>query len=245
LPLTYRAAEADEAVTVETAWQLLQASGESIVALQVSFPDAGEEVRLLFSPSLHQPTLEAIRDSKLVAFLSDDAFLAFEQHEPHPAMIEFPVEARSEVIANAIEGAPAFDLTENEDGWLATFSQNDGEVTTISIEAYAWPTSDHVERIGVAIEHANLGPVTITLNRLLHSDDAEPRVLAAAGANDSLRKLRDAVIAGSEETTYPLSREDAEKYLGEFQRQVVERYVASDEALYHLAEQSPLPVRLD
>jgi hypothetical protein len=245
LPLTYRAAEADEAVTVETAWQVLQESGEPIVALRVSFPDAEEEVRLLFSPSLHRPTLKALRDSKLLAFLSDDAYLAFGQDKPHPATIEFPVVARSEVIANVVEEAPAFDLTQNENGWLATFSRNDGESTTVSIEAYAWPTSDHLEQISAAIKRADLGPVLITLSGLLHHDDAELRVLAVTGANDSPQKLRKAVIEGSEETAYPLSREDAEKLLSEFQHRVLEMYIESGEAPYSLAEQDPLPVRLE
>jgi hypothetical protein len=244
LPETYRAAVAEEELSVETSWQVLHTAAEPLVALDVSFPEKGEKARLLFSPALHRAAIEAIVRFGLMALLSDEAAHAFEGGKPHPATVCIPVTAASELLASVLEGEAEIELSEVEGGWLATYSRGGEQLHTISIEAYEWPAIDDLDRAVRAIEAAELGPVTITLNGLPHPADGELRVLAAAGSDGSLESLRELLLRDGRPSGHPLSREMAEKLFFDFQKRVVEEALESGRLPYQRGELKPLPVDL-
>lgn len=244
LPEIYRMTEAKEQVSVETAWQVLHTAAEPLVALDVAFPETEEKARLLFSPQLHLPALEAIVASGTVALLSDEAAHAFTGGAAHPATVCVPVTAPPEVLTSALEGKLIVELNEAEGGWLVTYSRGGAELLTVSIQAYAWATVDELERIAATAAKTDFGAVTIALNGLAHPADGELRVLTAVGVGDSLTKLREVLIDGSGATDHPLDRAVAERLFADFQQRLQESALEDEGLPYRRGELEPLPVDL-
>jgi hypothetical protein len=88
MPRTFATAEDSREVSFETTWRGLgNGNGERLFGLDISFPEVGERVRLLFASGLHRSLIELILRYPRIALLSDAASAAFAAGEVHPATV--------------------------------------------------------------------------------------------------------------------------------------------------------------
>jgi len=245
LPATFTAVASGSELTVNTKWSVFSSTGDPLVALQVSFPETGEEIRLLFSLGRHREVLQSIEQTGRLAIISEAAYTALQRGEAHPEIISFQVTAHSPIQSTVLDpSATQFQFSRYEQGWSARIDGREEELLDWAVEAYAW--RDRYEAALFFAELKSKPPqLRLTLDGLPHPDAGWARMLTVTGPATDVRRFRDERIPGTGAEVHMLTEADARDLIAAVQLEALEALTSRADSPVRLVQLKPVDVRLD
>lgn len=225
---------------LETAWGCLPAAGEAIVALQISFPDVDEELRLLFLEDRHREVLDPILREGSVTLASIEAYNRLRHDDTDVETIVCTIEAPTDAVTLALAGSPVgVELVAYEHGWSTESLGSD--IAGWAVECYGWRVDG--EAALFEAELRTKPPKTVLLSA--GSRDGFAGALVASGPPDAVRSFRTERFAGTGGEILEMTEAEARQLISDSVMRAQNALADRGLAPYRFVKQKPLEVELD